>query len=431
MATDVSIPKSPGKGASASRLTDGQDVNPGEISVLDVLIMFARRKRMILMFTAACAVISAIVSLLLPKQYTAQVTLLTPQQSSSASSVLSSQLGGLGSMAALAGGSGGAFGLKNPNDMYVALLQSRTVEDAMVQRFGLMKEYRARFLSGARKALESHSVVDGTNKDSLIHIRVQDRDPKQAADLANGYVEEFRHLSEHLAITEASQRRLFFQGQLEQSKNDLSNAEEALKRTEQKTGLIQLDAQARVLIETAAALRAQITAKEVQIQSLQTFATNENSQLVQAQQELESLRGQLHKLGGTEEGPESALFVPKGKVTEAGLEYVRRLRDVKYYETIFEILARQFELAKLDEARQGAVIQVVDGAIPPDTRSFPNRVLIVVGATALGFIVALVFVVLQAVFNYWKSDSNGDEKLANLRRALSLRKPERDGTLIL
>jgi tyrosine-protein kinase Etk/Wzc len=421
MATDVSIPKSPGKRASAPHRTDRQDAEPREISVLDILIIFARRKRMILTFTAACAVISAIISLLLPKQYTAQVTLLTPQQSSSATSVLSSQLGGLGSVAALAGG-GGAFGLKNPNDMYVALLQSRTVEDAMVQRFGLMKEYRARFLSGARKVLESHSVVDGTNKDSLIHIRVQDRDPKQAADLANGYVEEFRRLSERLAITEASQRRLFFQQQLEQSKNELANAEEAQKQTEQKTGLIQLDAQARVLIETAAALRAQITAKEVQIQSLQTFATNENAQLVQAQQELDSLRVQLHKLGGTEEGPESALFVPKGKVTEAGLEYVRRLRDVKYYETIFEILARQFELAKLDEARQGALIQVVDGAVPPDSRSFPDRVLIVVGATALGFILALMIALLQCVFNYWKSNSNDDEKLGSLRRALSLRK---------
>ena len=111
-------------------------------------------------------------------------------------------------------------------------------------------------------------------------------------------------------------------------------------------------------------LRAQITAKEVQIQGMQTYATGENAQLVEAQQELDSLRAQLAKLGGNEDDP-GGLIVPKGQMTQAGLEYVRKLRDVKYYETIFDILARQFELAKLDEAKEGALIQVVDPAIPP------------------------------------------------------------------
>ena len=293
---------------------------------------------------------------------------------------------GGGSMAALAGG---ALGIKDQNDMYVAMLKSATVEDAMIQRYSLMKEYHAKYLSFARKDFENHATVNGSKKDGLIHISVNDSNPQRAAELANGWVDQFRKLSEHLAIGEAAQRRVFFEQQLEQAKDKLADAEEALKRTEQQTGVIELDSQAKVLIESAAALRAQITGKEVEIQSLKTFATGQNAQLIQAQQELDSMRAQLAKLGGNETDPDSDMVMAKGKVTEAGLEYVRKMRDVKYYETIFEILARQFELAKLDEAREGSMVQVVDPAIPPDRRSFPKRGYIVMGATAAGFLFGL------------------------------------------
>jgi uncharacterized protein involved in exopolysaccharide biosynthesis len=257
----------------------------------------------------------------------------------------------------------------------------------------------------------------------MIHISVQDRDPRRAADLANGYVDQFRLQSQHLAITEASQRRLFFEQQLEQAKDNLANAEEAMKQTEQKTGVIQLDSQARALIESAASLRAQVAAKEVQIQGMRTYATGENSQVVQAQQELDSMRAQLAKLGGSEDSASGGIIVPKGQVPEAGLEYVRKLRDVKYNETIFDILARQFEIAKLDEAKQGALIQVVDPAIPPDRKSFPKRGLIVIGSTALGFFVAVFVVLLQAGLRLLKRSPGIVEKIALLKRALIVSNP--------
>ena len=142
--------------------------------------------------------------------------------------------------------------------------------------------------------------MDGNAKDGLIHISVEDNDPRKAAAIANGYVEEFRNLSQNLAISEASQRRVFFEQQLEQAKDKLANAEEALKQTEQTTGLIQLDSQARALIETVATLRAQIAAREMMIQGMQTYATGQNAQMIQAQQELDSLRAQLAKLGGNQ-----------------------------------------------------------------------------------------------------------------------------------
>jgi uncharacterized protein involved in exopolysaccharide biosynthesis len=220
-----------------------------------------------------------------------------------------------------------------------------------------------------------------------------------------------------MAITEASQRRLFFEQQLEQAKDNLANAEEALKLNEQKTGLIQLDSQARALIESAASLRAQIAAKEVQIESMRTFATNENAQLVQAEQELESMQAQLAKLGGSA-NLDAGLLMPRGQVPEAGLEYVRKLRDVKYYETIFDLLARQFEVAKLDEAKQGALIQVVDSAIPPDRRSSPQRLLLVLAGTAIGLFAGIMVVLFQSGVQRMKSSSESLHKLQRLRKFL-------------
>jgi tyrosine-protein kinase Etk/Wzc len=347
---------------------------------------------------------------------------LPPQQGSSMSAALASQLGNLGGMAALAGGS---LGLKSPNEMFVSMLKSRTVEDAMVQKYHLMDQYHRRYLSDARKAFENHAIVDGTGKDGLIRISVNDSDPRRAAELANGYVDQFRNLSEHLAITEASQRRLFFERQLQQAKDSLADSEEAMKRTEQTTGLIQLDSQARALIESAASLRAQISAREVQIQGMQTYATSENAQLLQAQQELNSLRAQLAKLGGSEDAGGESILVPKGKVPEASLQYIRALRDVKYNETIFEIIARQFEAAKLDEARQGALIQIVDPAVPPDKRSFPKRGFIVMIATVVGFLVGIFAVLFRAAFRHLKSDPESSQKLHQLRSYLLLKRQVR------
>ena len=390
-----------------------------ELSLLDLLTILVERKRIIFRVTAAFALIAIVISLLLPNQYTATVLLLPPQQNSSIGNVLSSQLSALGGMAALAGG---GLNIKNPNDMYVSMLKSRTVEDGMVQQFGLMQEYKAKYPSEARKAFEKQTTVDGSGKDNLIHISVEDKDPKRAADIANGYVDEYRKLSEHLAITEAAQRRLFFQQQLEEAKNNLANSEEALKKTQLTTGVIEINSQSRALIETAAVLRAQIAAKEVQIQAMQTFATGQNAQVIQTQQELASLRAQLARLGGSAEDTEEGGFiVPKGKVPEAGLEYLRKLRDVKYYETIFEILARQFEVAKLDEAKEGAMIQVVDSAVPPDRKSSPKRGLIVIISTLVGLLFGVTIALFQAAWAGLKRHREANIKVNRIRQLLTTR----------
>jgi capsule polysaccharide export protein KpsE/RkpR len=323
--------------------------------------------------------------------------MMSPQQNSSIGSALGQlgSAGSLGSLAPLASLASGGLGIKNPADMYVSLLTSRTVEDALIQRFGLMAEYREKRLSDARKELEYRTTAVAGAKDGLIRISVEDRDPRRAAEIANGYVEEFRKLSASLAITEAARRRLFFEQQLQEAKDNLSVAEEAMRATQQSTGVLQIDSQARSLIESAAILRGQVVAKQVQIQSMRSFAAEDNPRLILAKQELVALQSQLDRLAGSQPDAGSDIILSKGRVTGSGIEYVRRLRDLKYHETVFELLAKQFEIAKLDEAREGSIIQVVDSAIAADKRSSPHRLLIVVSVTILAFFLAGFWIVLR------------------------------------
>ena len=372
-------------------VNEGSDPSQAEteVSLLDILVLLLERKRFIVRFVLGAAVLATVVALVLPVQYEAKIVLLPPAQNSSMSSALLGQLGNLASLASLAGGS---LGIKNPADMYVSFLSSRTVEDAMIQRFGLMKEYHEKRMSDTRKDFERRTTAVAGTKDGLIRISVEDRDPKRAAELANGYVEEFRRLSATLAITEAARRRLFFEQQVQQAKDKLTEAEEAMTKTEQSTGVLQIDSQARTLIESAAILRAEVVAKQVQIEGMRSFATDNNPTVVLAKQELAALQSQLEHVAGSHNDTGSDINLSKGRVTQSGMEYIRRFRDLRYQETVFELLAKEFEIAKLDEAREGSIIQVVDAAVPPDKKSSPHRLLIVLASTVLAFFVAVFWV---------------------------------------
>jgi tyrosine-protein kinase Etk/Wzc len=386
-----------------------------DFTFLDLILVLLRRWRFILYFTAIATSLAAAISFVLPKEYTATVIILPPQQNSSLSSTLAMQLAGLGAMSGL---TGSGLGLKSLNDMYVAMLKSRSVEDAVIEHFGLMQEYRKKYHVDARKTLERHAEIEGSTKDGLIRVSIENPDPQRAAQIANGYVEQFRILSQHLAITEASQRRVIFEQQLEKTKNDLSNAEESLKQTELTTGMVQLDSQARAMIEAAARLRAEVVAKEVQVESMRSYAGDENPALIAAQGELANLRQQFAQLVGSSGSASGDLFLPKGQVPQAGLDYVRKLRDVKYYEAIFDILARQLELAKLDEAKEGAFIQVVEAAVPPEKKSFPKRLWITLGAMAVGLTVGTLFVLFEAGLVRMRKDPAKREKLDEIRQVV-------------
>ena len=217
--------------------------------LLLVLRVAFRRRRLIGVAALAFVALASVVALLLPNQYTATAVILPPQENSSPGAAMIAQLGNLGAMASLGAG---ALGIKNPNDLQVALLKSRSVEDAMVARFHLQALYRRKYLSTARKRWERATSIDNGLKDGLIRVSVTDRDPRRAATLANGWVEEYRRFSATLAITEASQRSVFFERELNGAREALTRAEDDMKQTEQRTGMLAMDGQASAMIASAA-----------------------------------------------------------------------------------------------------------------------------------------------------------------------------------
>jgi tyrosine-protein kinase Etk/Wzc len=305
------------------------------------------------------------------------VVIMPPQAGgASSSAAMMAQLSGVGALAS----SGGGLSIKNPNDQQVALLKSRTVEDAMVERFHLQSVYHRRYMSSTRTKWEEHTHVDNGLKDGLIHLSVTDWDAARAAQMANGWVEEYRSFSATLAITEASQRRLFYERQLSIAHDDLSRAEEDMKQTEQRTGIIDAEGQDRTMIASAAVLRGQLAAKQVEIRAMREFAADQNPDLERAQQELNALEGQLATMDAASNRSSGDLIAPKGTVTQASLDYARALREVKYRETIQDLLTRQYEGARVDEARQGSLVQVVDPAVVPDRASYLINIWIAAGA---------------------------------------------------
>jgi len=382
-----------------------------KINLLDVAILFSRHRRFILAFTAIVTVLSVLIALLLPNQYTAETVVMPPDQSSSMSSALLGQLGGSSSLASLAGGS---LGIKNQGDMYVSLFRIQPVEDALIHRFALMARYHNKKMFDARLAFEHHSTVVFGGKDGLLRITVTDRDPNVAAQIANAYVDEVRSLSANLAVTEASQRRAFFQQQLLEANENLASAEEAMKTMQQSTGILQIDSQARALIESAAALRGQVAEKEVELQAMRSYAAQGNAQYILAEQQLAALKAQLAQLSGKETST-SDIIVPKGNIPSAQMEYIRRTRDLRYYETVDEILAKQFEIAKLDEAREGAIIQIAQRATPPDKRSFPKPTLTAILALVLSFFIACGWALFTNSLDRLKQDPHERQRLETLR----------------
>ena len=378
-----------------------------EVNSLDLLTIIARKKFYIVGIPLLAGIIAGGLSLLIPNIYTGTASVLPPQQSQSGSSAILGQLGALGGM------SGSALGLKNPSDLYIGMLNSRTVADSIIERFKLQSVYDTKTLTDTRLTLSSSSTI-GSGKEGIIVIDVKDKDPKRAAALANGYVEELQRLTQTLAITEASRRRLFFEKQLLQSKQLLVDAEVSLKVMQEKSGLIQLNGQAEALIKSSADLRAQIASKEVALSAMQTFATGSNPEYMRARQELVGLREQLKKMeSGLNQGS-GDLLVGSGRIPEAGLEYVRRVRDVKYAETIFELMSKQFEIAKLDEAKDSSIIQVLDVAIVPDKKSKPNRGVIVVSTILFVGILTMFWILASEFLRKMK------ENPAQLRRLKKL-----------
>jgi uncharacterized protein involved in exopolysaccharide biosynthesis len=347
---------------------------------------------MILTTTLAAAILAAIVSLLLPKTYTATARILPPEEkSNSLAAILSGQLGGL---AALAGAS---LGLPTNGDLMVGMLQSRTIADRIIDRFDLLKVYDAELRVDAREKLLDNLDASVNKKDSILTVSVDDHDPQRAADLANAFVEELDQLSRHLNLSEASRQRAFLEERLVEVSSDLAVAEDALRAFQEKHGAIQVEEQAKSMIDLMGQLKGQLMAAQVQLGVTQRFASANSSEVDRLRTQITELQTRIRNMEQGE-GERSAgdIFIPTQAVPELGLRYARLLREVKVQETIFQLLTQQYELAKMEEAKDSPTIQVLDGAVVPEKKTKPKRKLIVVVTAILVLIGASLMALLRS-----------------------------------
>ena len=370
-----------------------------EISLLDLLQVVADNLRLLVLGPLVAGLLALGYSFTIAPTFTTSTKFLPPQQQASGAASLLQSLGALGGLA------GAASGLKSPADQYLAFMKSNSVQDALIDRFKLMERNESKFRQDARNALAG-SVRSSSGKDGLIMVEVDDKDPAFAAQLANAHVEELQKLLSRIAVTEAQQRRVFFEKQLNAAKDNLVKAEQALKASGVNSSVLKVDPKAAV--EGLARLKAGIAAQEIKLASMRGYLSESAPDFKQAQTELAALRSQVARA----EKEEPA-------VTGDESDYIAKFRNFKYNETLFELFTKQYEIARIDESREGAIIQVLDVAQPPERKSKPKKAMIAaISALATGFAL-LLFVFIRSALRSAAQNPESTEKLAQLRRAWS------------
>lgn len=382
-----------------------QDINPFDI-VLNFLQLVVDNLRLLVLAPLVVGVLTLGYTFTIPPIFTAKTQFMPPQQQGSAAGLLAS----LGSLGGLAGAA--ASGLKNPGDQYLAFLKSVSIQDVLVERFQLKEYFKVNTKVEAREALaKSSNILLG--KDGLISVEVDSTDPKFSADLANAYVEELQRLMGRLAMTEAQMRRQFFQKQLTQAKDNLTKAEQALRGAGVTSSTTKLALSSAV--ETVVRLKAMIFAQELKIANMRSYLAESSQDFKVAMNDLATYKAQLAK--AEQDDPATA--------STNGNDYVARYRDFKYHETLFDLFAKQYELARVDESREGATIQVLDIAQPPERKSKPKKAVIAVVATLGTLILLLLWVLIRQALRNASTSAETAEKLqalrTGMRRALGLK----------
>lgn len=367
------------------------------VTLLDLAVPLAQHWKLLVLGSLAAGVLALGIAFLLPPTYKAATTFLPPQQQQSAAMA---SLSSLGALAGLAGG--GAP--RTPADQYVALMESVTVSDRIIDQFKLLEVYETKFRVDARRQLASSTHFTIGKKDGLITVEVEDRTAQRAADIANRFVEELRRMTDTIAVSEAQQRRKFFENQLRQTQQKLVRAQQALEASGFTQGALKAEPQAAA--EGYAKLRAEVAAAEIRLQTMRGALSDTAPEVQQQKRMLGALRAELARLEQSAE-------------TQGGPDYVGKYREFKYQETLFDLFARQYELARVDESREGALIQVVDKAVPPERRSSPKRARIAVTTTLVSGLILAIFVLFS---HSWRRSSDSPktaEQVARLRAALT------------
>lgn len=342
------------------------DDDSGGLSLAELLRPLRRAWLALLLVPLGAGVVAVGLSFLVPPTFTARASFLSPQAAGGAAAALAS----LGNLANLAGAAGAT---RSPAEQYASLMDSVTVADRLIERFDLIKVYEAEKRVDARRKLQGNTRVSVGKKDGLIVVEFDDHDPKRAAEIANQYIAELRALTGRLALSEAQQRRVFFEGLMTKARDDLSKAQLELQSTGFNRGALR--AEPRAAAEAYARTRAEVSATEVRLRAARQSLTDSAPEVQRLEAQLGALRSQLAGIERADSGAPS--------------DYLDRYREFKYQESLFEVFARQFEAARVDEAREGALIQVVDPASIPERKSKPRRAKIGI-LTVLGSLVFLI-----------------------------------------
>ena len=375
-----------------------------EISLLDLLIALGEEKFTLFMTPLLTALTAVAVVLWMTPTFTAKTVMLPPQQNQSAAS------SALASLGALAGLAGSAAGIKSPDEMYIAFMQSDSLQNSVIQKLKLQERYEAKTLMDTRTALKATVKVTSDKKSGLLTIEADDKDPVFAAQLANLHVDELRALLSKLAVTEAQQRRTFYDQEIKKVQLELSNSEATFREAKQKSGMQVTAVLAESGVRASAELRAQIAAREVQLQALSRFATPQNPDMQKISSELAAMRTQLQKLEQGE-GQGSSHNNPTQQIA------IQSYRDIKVQEAKLDILIRQYELARIDEAKEGPLIQQVDVALPPERKSKPKRLMIVLVASFAGLFAGVLLAFIKRAIRLAASNPEGAARLLALKRA--------------
>lgn len=370
-----------------------------EISLFDIFSTLAENARILILVPVVLGLIGLGIGFLLPPKYTASTSFLPPQQQSSAAAGMLQSLGALGGLA------GAAAGIKNPTDQYISFLKTRIVQNAVIEKMGLKSHYKADYDEDYRKILEKNSNITA-GKDTIIKIEVTDKDKKMSANIANEYVQELTTLIGKFAVTEAQNRRVFFEKLLSETKERLTQAQIVLSGS--GVSLDALNMNPGTAIEAPARLRAQVTAQEVKLASMRSYLTENAPEFKLALSELSELKKKLAQFESHDE---------RGNGSKSS-EYIAKYREYKYQETLFEIFSKQYEVARVDEGREGPMIQVIDYAEPPEKKSSPKKLLIALGAAIAGFFFSLIYVFVRKTLDSARRNPEDAEKLESIRSSL-------------
>jgi uncharacterized protein involved in exopolysaccharide biosynthesis len=373
-------------------------------SNLEKITLLWDHRRFLLRVMLCGFIFTTLLAFLIPKEYTSTVSLMPPdQQSGLGAAALAAFAGKAGDgMSALAGD---LLGAKSSGDLFVGVLKSRTVQDNVVRKFDLRKIYRVRLWEDARKQLARNTDILQERKSQIITVSVSDRNAERAASIANQYVSELNNLVNQVSTSAAHRKRVFLEGRLKEVQQDLEDAEKEFSQFASKNTAIDIKEQAKAMVGAAATVQGELIATESELEGYRQIYTENNIRVKAAEARLAELRKQLDKLGGADGagGPElqgkDASFYPSiRKLPLLGVTYADLYRRTKIGETVFEILTQQYELAKVEEAKDIPTVKILDTADIPEKKSFPPRFLMMVLGTLFSLLLGAVWVIANAMW---------------------------------